>query len=255
MVQLGSLTGLAPGESVYAVRFMGERLYVVTFLQVDPLFVIDLSDAAAPTLLGQLKIPGYSDYLHPLNASHLIGVGKDAEVTGRVLGLKLALFDASDVSNPREAFTTVVGARGTDSEALRDHKAFVYDDVRRLLVLPLTLYGEAGGTADDDYYDSPQSPDAVCDERWAAGTHSADTRWAPDEVMLWRGAAVWRVGDAAHAGDHGGQRDRPQPDRVRGVPAGLRPAGADVDDGDDGHGLRADRRRRRRAAVGRRPGR
>ena len=109
MVQLGSLTGLAPGESVYAVRFMGERLYVVTFLQVDPLFVIDLSDAAAPTLLGQLKIPGYSDYLHPLNASHLIGVGKDAEVTGRVLGLKLALFDASDVSNPREAFTTVVG--------------------------------------------------------------------------------------------------------------------------------------------------
>ena len=196
MVQLGSLTGLAPGESVYAVRFMGERLYVVTFLQVDPLFVIDLSDAAAPTLLGQLKIPGYSDYLHPLNASHLIGVGKDAEVTGRVLGLKLALFDASDVSNPREAFTTVVGARGTDSEALRDHKAFVYDDDRRLLVLPLTLYGEAGGVS-DYYYDSPESPDAVCDERWAAGTHSADTRWAPDEVMLWRGAAVWRVGDAA----------------------------------------------------------
>ena len=93
--------GLAPGERVYAVRFMGPRLYVVTFRQVDPLFVIDVSVPAAPVLLGELKIPGYSDYLHPLNATHLIGIGKDATEEGRVRGLVVM------ADEPLEAFPDI----------------------------------------------------------------------------------------------------------------------------------------------------
>lgn len=147
----GKLEDLAPGEKIYSARFMGNRAYLVTFKKVDPLFVIDLSDPTSPGVLGKLKIPGYSDYLHPYDENHVIGIGKeavDAEESlkqGRGLdfawyqGVKISLFDVTDVENPKEISKFNIGDRGTDSEALRDHKAFLFDKEEKLLVIPVLL--------------------------------------------------------------------------------------------------------------------
>ncbi|MFH0970145.1 MAG: beta-propeller domain-containing protein [Candidatus Diapherotrites archaeon] len=141
---VGRLEDLAPGERIYSARFMGERVYLVTFKQVDPLFVIDLSNPSNPHVLGKLKIPGYSNYLHPIDATHIIGIGKDTTVgkneTAYYLGMKLAIFDVSDVENPIQLHSLNVGDRGTDSYALNDHKAFLYDKEKELMVLPIYLY-------------------------------------------------------------------------------------------------------------------
>jgi len=152
MSLVGSLEDIAPGEQIFSTRFMGERAYMVTFRNVDPLFVIDLKNPAKPGILGALKIPGYSDYLHPYDANHIIGFGKDTveiaqkDYTGRVvgtqayyLGMKMALFDVSDVSNPREKFSEKIGDRGTDSELLRNHKALLFNKDTGLLAFPVTL--------------------------------------------------------------------------------------------------------------------
>ncbi len=151
---IGKVEGIAPGESIYAVRYMGDRGYMVTFRTVDPLFVIDLKDPAAPRILGELKIPGYSDYLHPYDENHLLGFGKEAVeiITKDHLGnpvtmaleqgLKMALFDVSDVHNPVEKFNVEIGGRGSDSELLRNHRALLFDREKNILAFPVTLYGE-----------------------------------------------------------------------------------------------------------------
>ncbi len=153
LVVTGKVEGIAPGESIYSVRFMGNRGYMVTFRHVDPLYVIDLSDPANPEILGQLKIPGYSDYLHPYDETHLIGIGKevDASIDANLVhtegavyytaiqGVKLAIFDVSDVSNPIEMYKEVIGDRGTESLATSDHKAFLFDKEKNLLVIPMTV--------------------------------------------------------------------------------------------------------------------
>jgi inhibitor of cysteine peptidase len=149
----GSLTDLAPGETIYSARFMGERGYLVTFKQVDPLFVIDLSNPSHPKQLGYLKVTGYSDYLHPYDENHLIGIGKETTDAGEFAwyqGVKISLFDVSDVSNPEEIDKEIIGHRGTDSPVLWDHKAFLFDKSRNLMVIPVleakvdvTKYSEA----------------------------------------------------------------------------------------------------------------
>ncbi len=138
---MGKLEYIAPDERIYAARFIGDRLYLVTFKQMDPFFVIDLSDPKRPAVLGELKLPGYSDYLHPYDATHIIGIGKETVAnewggftTG---GLKMTLFDVADVNNPVEVDTVEIGLPGTDSEALHDHKAFLFDASRGILVLPV----------------------------------------------------------------------------------------------------------------------
>jgi len=150
---VGSLEDLAPGETIYSARFMGERGYLVTFKQVDPLFVIDLSDPYNPEELGYLKVTGYSDYLHPYDENHLIGIGKETTDAGEFAwyqGVKISLFDVSDVSNPREISKLEIGDRGTESPVLWDHKAFLFDKSRNLMVMPImeakvdvTKYSEA----------------------------------------------------------------------------------------------------------------
>lgn len=140
---IGSAEGLAKGERIYSTRFIGERAYVVTFRQVDPLFVIDLSDPESPEILGQLKVTGFSSYLHPYDENHIIGIGKQATEEGRVTGVKIALFDVSDVENPIEKARYEVQGMWSDSNALYDHKAFLFDKERELLVLPMSYTKEA----------------------------------------------------------------------------------------------------------------
>ncbi|OBZ08717.1 beta-propeller domain-containing protein [Bacillus sp. FJAT-26390] len=147
---VGKLEGLAPGERIYSVRFMGGRAYMVTFRNIDPLFVINLNNPVKPTVLGQLKIPGYSDYLHPYDENHIIGFGKETielpskgmsadETTAFYQGMKIALFDVSDVNRPKEKFKEIIGDRGTNSELLQDHKALLFSKEKGLLAFPVEL--------------------------------------------------------------------------------------------------------------------
>lgn len=144
----GSIENIAPGESIKSVRFMGNRAYMVTFKNVDPLFVIDLRNHENPQILGKLKIPGWSDYLHPYDETHLIGFGREvdprAESADRLtndylMGMKLSIFDVSNVNNPVEMHKEIIGARGTTSELLNNHKALLFDKDKGLLAFPITI--------------------------------------------------------------------------------------------------------------------
>jgi len=134
LTTVGRLKNLAPEEQIYSARFMGDRCYLVTFRQVDPFFVIDLKDPENPEVLGFLKIPGYSSYLHPYDEDHIIGIGKED------MNLKMSLFDVSDVSDPEEVGKYTVGDKGSwsDSPILWDHKALLFDRSRNLLVIPVS---------------------------------------------------------------------------------------------------------------------
>ncbi len=153
---IGSLEDIAPDERIYSTRFLGEKLYMVTFKRLDPLFVIDLSDATKPKILGELKIPGFSDYLHPYDENHIIGIGRDTDANQwggvSVKGLKLALFDVSDVNNPTQVGQYVISGSGTDSEALHDHKAFLFDKEKNLLVIPVREASERVYDSKGGYY-------------------------------------------------------------------------------------------------------
>ena len=153
MQTVGSITNIAPNERIYSARFMGDRGYMVTFVLVDPLFVFDLSDPRNPEILGELKIPGFSSYLHPLDENHLLGIGRDTTVattrdsSGRIisevaieLGIKLAIFDVTDVANPVEEHVEIIGGRGTFSEVLHNHKALLFDSRNNLMAFPVTIH-------------------------------------------------------------------------------------------------------------------
>jgi inhibitor of cysteine peptidase len=142
--RIGEVEDMAPGETIYSARFMGDRAYMVTFKKVDPFFVLDVSDPTNPTILGKLKIPGYSDYLHPYDENHIIGFGKDAEEAKEgdfawYQGMKMALFDVTDPVNPKQLHTFGIGDRGTDSPLLRNHKALLFDKERGLLAFPIQV--------------------------------------------------------------------------------------------------------------------
>ncbi len=154
----GRLEDLAPGEHLYAARFMGDRGFLVTFVKVDPLFTLDLSDPANPELIGELKVPGYSDYIHPLEDNHLLTIGKDAipyESWSYYQGLQLSIFDVSDFESPVLIHQEKIGDRGSESEALHIHKAFTYWTDKDLLAIPVDLY---------EHKAEPQAP-------WDRGTH------------------------------------------------------------------------------------
>lgn len=148
----GKLENIAPGERIYSVRYMGDRAYMVTFKQVDPLFVIDLLNPKLPKVLGALKIPGYSDYLHPYDANHIIGFGKETvelplkndpenaeQTVAYYQGMKIAVFDVTDVKHPVEKFKEIIGDRGTYSELLQNHKALLFAKDKNLLAFPVTV--------------------------------------------------------------------------------------------------------------------
>ena len=140
---LGQAGGLGKGERIYAVRFMGDRGYVVTFRQVDPLYTLDLSNPRAPAVRGELKIPGFSSYLHPIGDDLLLGLGQDANEEGQTRGTQLSLFDVSDLSAPTRLHQRSLGD-GASSEAEYDHHAFLYWPATKLSVVPLTQYRSEG---------------------------------------------------------------------------------------------------------------
>ena len=132
---------LAKGERIMSARFIGPRGFVVTFRQVDPLFTFDLSDPEDIQKKGELKVPGFSTYLHPVGDHHLLTIGQHVPYENepwRDRAVKLSLFDVSDLSNPREAFTQIVGSAYSYSEAVHEHKAFNYFAARGLLAVPFT---------------------------------------------------------------------------------------------------------------------
>ena len=143
---VGELDNIAPDESIFSSRFIGDRLYLVTFQQIDPFFVIDLSEDT-PKILGELKIPGFSNYLHPYDEDHIIGIGRDTKEIGenrvQQLGIKIALFNVADVNNPKVADEIIIGDSSTNSEALYNHKAFFFDKTKEILSIPINGNSES----------------------------------------------------------------------------------------------------------------
>lgn len=141
---VGRLEGLAKGETVHSVRFMDSLCYLVTFRKVDPFFVIDLSDPNTPKVLGELKVTGYSDYMHMYDENHVIGVGKETVGAEQgdfswYQGLKISFFDVTNAADPKELARYIIGDRGTNSPVLNDHKAFLFDVEKHLLVIPVLV--------------------------------------------------------------------------------------------------------------------
>jgi uncharacterized secreted protein with C-terminal beta-propeller domain len=140
MDTVGSLENVATNETIYSTRFMGDKLYMVTFKQIDPFFVIDLSNPRMPEVLGELKIPGYSSYLHPYKDNFIIGVGKNTEENQwggtSIQGVKISLFDVTDFNKPKEVDTYDIGMEGTDTPIMYEHKAFLLFD--NIMVIPVS---------------------------------------------------------------------------------------------------------------------
>jgi inhibitor of cysteine peptidase len=142
---IGKIEDLAPGEQLYAARFMGARGFLVTFVSIDPLFALDLSDPTHPRVAGELKVPGYADYIHPFGEDYLITVGKDAQPAEEAnmawyQGVQLSIFDISDLSAPVLLHREILGDRGTSTEVAYNHKAFTFWPERALLALPIDLH-------------------------------------------------------------------------------------------------------------------
>ncbi len=164
--QIGTSKYVAEGETMYSSRFIGNKVYLVTYKTVDPLFVIDLSNETNPKVLGELHIPGYSTYLHPYDENHLIGIGMESEevvnrnssgrvtsTTARITGMKMALFDITDVNNPIQISETIIGDSRTTSAILTNPKALLFSKEREIIAIPVNNYKEdfAISTSSDTY--------------------------------------------------------------------------------------------------------
>ena len=171
---VGRLENISVGENFHAARFVGDRCYLVTFQKTDPLFVVNLKDPTSPTILGNLTVSGYSDYLQPYDENHLIGVGKETvEAESGYFawyqGIKISIFDVSNVSNPVQMANVTIGDRNSYSPVLDDHKALLFDKQMDLLVIPVTVAK----------IDPSQYPDGVPTS--AYGT------------QVWQGAYVYNI--------------------------------------------------------------
>jgi inhibitor of cysteine peptidase len=174
MSQVSAIRNIAPGENLYAVSFVGDMGYVVTFEQVDPLFAISFQNISNPVIVSALKVNGYSDYLYPLPNGNLIGVGKDTvpSSTGNFsyyLGLKLSLFQVLPNGTSSDLSDYYIGDRGTDSPVLTNHLAFTFDTATNIMVIPVTLALVSGNQST-----SPNSP-------------------PPYGNVVWQGAYVFNV--------------------------------------------------------------
>ena len=147
---VGTVGGLGKGEQIFSVRFMGDVGYVVTFRQTDPLYTIDLSDPTNPTVVGELKILGYSAYLHPLGDGLLLGVGQDATEEGWTKGTQVSIFDVSDLENPTRIHQYTM--KGGYSDVEFDHRAFLYWEPTATAVLPVQRWGWEERSGKEDFF-------------------------------------------------------------------------------------------------------
>ncbi len=181
---VGQIENLAQGERIYSARFTGDKAYLVTFKQTDPFFVLDLKDPAAPKVAGELKIPGYSSYLHPYDENHVIGIGKENQ------SVKISLFDVSDMNNPTEIAKYTVGENSrnaySDSIALYEPKAFLFDPQKQLLVIPVSIYDFGNPT--------PMTPEPSQSGDAAPGkSDGSTTSVTMSQPTYWQGAYVFKV--------------------------------------------------------------
>jgi uncharacterized secreted protein with C-terminal beta-propeller domain len=144
LTQVGQVGGLGKGQRIYGVRFVGDVGYVVTFRQVDPLYTIDLANPAAPRVAGELEIPGYSAYLHPIGDGLLLGVGQEVGAGDRPAGTQVSVFDVSDLAHPKRVQHAVFGGGSSDAET--DPHAFLWWAPAQTAVLPLSLYDDTAQT-------------------------------------------------------------------------------------------------------------
>ncbi len=145
LVETGRVDGLGKTETIHSVRFMGDTAYVVTFRQTDPLYVIDLSDPNNPEVAGELKIPGFSRYLHPVGDDLLVGVGQDATDEGQTTGVQVSVFDVSDPANPVRVSQESLGGRDSHSTVEWDHRAFQFWAPTRVALVPVTQWNVDAG--------------------------------------------------------------------------------------------------------------
>lgn len=143
LAQVGQVDGLGRGERIYAVRFIGDAGFVVTFRETDPLYTLDLSEPSDPRVLGELKVPGYSAYLHPVGDGLLLGIGQDATEEGVTQGTQISLFDVSELRRPRSLHRERV-ASGARSAVEFDSHAFLYWSPAKLAVMPIEITDEIG---------------------------------------------------------------------------------------------------------------
>ena len=160
---VGKVENIAPKERIFAVRFMGETAYVVTFEQTDPLFVLNLSDPKAPKIIGELKLPGFSSYLHPVTDTLLLGIGQNGNESGTTPGIKLSLFDVSDPANPKEIDKLVIEGN-CSSEAMNNHKAFMVYPEKGLFGIPVLKYNNYL------YYSEPAAQDGSASDGSSSST-------------------------------------------------------------------------------------
>lgn len=145
---IGQLDNIAPTEDIRSVRFGTELGFVVTFKKTDPLFVIDLSDPTLPTIKGELKIPGFSTYMHFMDKEHLLTIGYDADDQGSFAwfqGIQLQVLDVTDITDPKLLHKEVIGTRGSTSDATSNHFAFNYFKPKDLLAVPMVVCEESSG--------------------------------------------------------------------------------------------------------------
>lgn len=153
--QIGISDNVAKGEKMYSSRFIGDKVYFVTYKTIDPLFVMDLSNETKPKVLGKLKIPGYSTYLHPYDENHIIGIGMETKeiinrnsngkvisTTAKVVGMKMALFDVSNVNSPVQISSVVIGDSRTTSAILTNPKALLFSKEKSLIATPVNNYSQ-----------------------------------------------------------------------------------------------------------------
>ncbi len=219
--QVGEVGGLGRGEMVRAVRWFGELAAVVTFRQTDPLYLVDLSRPAAPRLRGELTMPGYSGYLHPVGDGQLLGIGHDADPSGRLQQLQAALFDVSDPAHPTRSALVHLGYGWTPVES--ESRAFTYLPARHLAVLPARWYPPQTVV--------PSGVAGAVPSPFGAGVVAVAVSSGRQGPQL-REAARWMVATTTSSGDV--QRVLPVGDRLVAVtpgalqlldPDGLRPLG------------------------------
>ena len=196
LVEVGSVGDIGKGEQVQSVRFTGDVGYVVTFRQIDPFYTIDLSNPARPSIRGELKIPGFSSYLHPLGDGLVLGVGSDADNEGVVQGSKMSLFDVSDLNNPREV--DVWTAPGSWNDIGWDHRAFLWWAPESLAVVPVTVRddnragavllrvvdGELVEAGWIDHMDTDSEPGQTDCRRLAESDLRSPETLSPDEMWI-----------------------------------------------------------------------